>query len=123
MRDKIVKLTRNAENVTKDYVTISSIVITFVAGMVFSGSVLSNIDKVSIYRLTFVMLMIALFLFNLLSVLIGFIRKISQYGIDVSGESSVKNKDMTVIENINIAIIFMIIIDIVLWCIYWARFG
>jgi hypothetical protein len=50
MTERLQKLQDKSEQSQKDYITIlgifSSIVVTFVAGLVFSGSVLNNIDKV-----------------------------------------------------------------------------
>ncbi|EOH7341715.1 hypothetical protein ACMCWU_001566, partial [Campylobacter coli] len=55
----------------------SSIILSFVAGLNFSNSILSNIDKASIYRLVFVMAFIALFVGNILYFLFAFLVKIS----------------------------------------------
>lgn len=52
----------------------ASIVLAFVGGMIFSGSVLSNMHQVGIYKLTFVMCFIALFFGNILFALFNFIR-------------------------------------------------
>lgn len=61
------------------YITIlgifASIVLTFVGGLAFSTSVLSNIDKANACRLVFVMAFIALFFGNILYLL--FLSKIS----------------------------------------------
>ncbi len=63
------------------YITIlgifASIVLTFVGGLAFSTSVLSNIDKANAYRLVFVMVFIALCFGNILYLLFSFLSKIS----------------------------------------------
>lgn len=119
--EDIKQLSEKATNMQKDYITIlgifSSIVITFVAGMVFSSSVLSNIDKVSIYRLTFVMLMIALLLFNLLNLLLDFIYKVNQRGV------TTQTTKRSMIMYINGILFTMVLIDLLAWLYYWDRFG
>lgn len=61
----------------KSYVTIlgifASIVLTFVAGISFSSSVLQNINAVSVYRLTAVCILIAATLINIIYMLLSFI--------------------------------------------------
>lgn len=116
LEKKAESMQRKAENMQKDYVTIlgifAAILITFVAGMTFSSSILNNIDKASIYRLTFVMLMIALMLFNLLHLLIDFIRKMQ----DRDREASVKQswlRSKTFI--INFVLLLMVMIDFICW--------
>lgn len=108
-----------ADQMQKDYVTIlgifSSIVITFVAGMVFSGSVLNNIDKASIYRLTFVMIMIGFLIFNLLNLLLRAIQRINGQHILVN------EKGNTAITSINVILFLFLLIDFVMWGIYWYR--
>lgn len=122
--EEIKQLSEKATNMQKDYITIlgifSSIVITFVAGMVFSSSVLSNIDKVSIYRLTFVMLMIALLLFNLLNLLLDFIRRVNQRGVPTQSN---EKQAGSVIAGINGILFIMLAADLVAWLWYWHRFG
>ncbi len=59
------KLSEELNKQQTQYITIlgifASIVLTFVGGLAFSTSVLSNIDKANVYRLVFVMAFIALF--------------------------------------------------------------
>ena len=116
LSEKAESMQHKAENMQKDYVTIlgifAAILITFVAGMTFSSSILNNIDKASIYRLTFVMLMIALMLFNLLHLLIDFIRKMQ----DRDREASVKQSwllSKTFI--VNFVLLLMVMIDFICW--------
>ncbi|MCW1359312.1 hypothetical protein OLP58_06595 [Campylobacter jejuni] len=75
------ELSENLNKQQTQYITIlgifASIVLTFVSGLVFSNSILSNIDKASIYRLVFVIAFIALFVGNILYFLFAFLIKIS----------------------------------------------
>ena len=69
------------EDMQKEYITIlgifASIVLAFTGGIVFSSSVLENIDKSSIYRITLIAFVIGLVFFNLIWTLIDFIREIN----------------------------------------------
>lgn len=56
----------------------TGIVVAFVAGMTFSSSVLQNIDKASIYRLTAMAVIIALFFFDLVTLLISFLGRVAK---------------------------------------------
>ncbi|OOY01955.1 hypothetical protein BOQ02_03595 [Campylobacter coli] len=77
----IEKTSKEVQESKKSYIAIlgifSSIILSFVAGLNFSNSILSNIDKASIYRLVFVMAFIALFVGNILYFLFAFLVKIS----------------------------------------------
>ena len=125
--EEIKSLSEKAANMQKDYITIlgifSSIVITFVAGMVFSSSILNNIDKVSIYRLTFVIILIAMMLFNLLNLLLDFIAKVNMKPLAVAPKISDKKKEpqLSTIAGINLFLFFMMIVDLALWALYWYR--
>ena len=116
-------INKKAENMQKEHVTIlgifSSIVITFVAGMVFSSSVLNNIDKASIYRLVFIMALIALMIFNLVYLLLDFIAKINNQRILTESQG----KKPAIIESINMVFFTILFLDFVLWAIYWCRFS
>ncbi|MBX1885730.1 hypothetical protein [Campylobacter peloridis] len=78
---EIEKTSKEVQESKKSYITIlgifASIILSFVAGLNFSNSVLSNIDKASIFRLVFVMSFIALFIGNILYALFSFLLKIS----------------------------------------------
>jgi len=69
------------EDMQKEYITIlgifAAIVLAFTGGIVFSSSVLENIDKASIYRLSLMAFIIGLVFFNLIWILIDFIRDIN----------------------------------------------
>ena len=118
-RVELTKLAERAQGMQRDYITIlgifASIIITFVAGIGVSGSVLNNIDKVSIYRLTFVILLLALFLSNLLNLLLNFIKHVRGC---VELET---NKSLSTIAGINVLFLLLILIDILWWAIYWYR--
>lgn len=122
---ELKKIGDKAEQMQKDYVTIlgifSSIVVTFVAGMVFSSSVLSNIDKASIYRLFFVMIMIALMLFNLLNMLLEFIQKVNNRTSTPPPPPGGAGQKQAAIVGINVVLLFMLVIDIIFWGLYWWR--
>lgn len=66
----------------KEYITIlgifAAIVLAFTGGMTFSGSVLENIDKPSVYRIVIAALIIGFVFFNLLWMLVDFIRDINK---------------------------------------------
>ncbi|MCR6570825.1 coiled-coil domain-containing protein [Campylobacter insulaenigrae] len=78
---EIEKTSKEVQESKQSYITIlgifAAIMLAFVSGLNFSNSVLSNIDKVSIYRLIFVMAFIALFVGNILKFLFDFLLKIS----------------------------------------------
>lgn len=69
------------EDMQKEYITIlgifAAIVLAFTGGIVFSSSVLENIDKASIYRISLMAFIIGLVFFNLIWILIDFIRDIN----------------------------------------------
>ena len=116
LAEKAESMQRKAESMQKDYVTIlgifAAILITFVAGMTFSSSILNNIDKASIYRLTFVMLMIALMLFNLLHLLIDFIRKMQDRDRETRVEQSWFRSKVFIINSV---LLLMVLIDFICW--------
>lgn len=83
----IEKVTIMAENIKnsqkdmqKDYITIlgifASIILAFTGQFAFSGSILENIGSSTVYRLVLIALIIGLVFFNLIWVLIDFIREI-----------------------------------------------
>ncbi|MFP6073838.1 hypothetical protein ACLF9Y_00385 [Helicobacter pylori] len=71
----------------------ASIVLTFVGGLAFSTSVLSNIDKANAYRLVFVMAFIALFFGNILYLLFSFLSKISLSKEKKDKQENLEKKD------------------------------
>nr|WP_314806812.1 hypothetical protein [uncultured Selenomonas sp.] len=118
-RIKSMKKTLGA--IQKQYITIlgifSSVVITFVAGMTFSTSVLGNIDKASIYRLVFIISLVGLGFFNLVYLLLTFIHRVANE--DTKSES----KNVLNIADVNKVIFAIMVIDFLAWLIYWVRFG
>ena len=121
MWQKAESMQRKAESMQKDYITIlgifAAILITFVAGMTFSSSILNNMDKVSIYRLTFVILVIALMLFNLLHMLIEFIGKMQNCDIETRfGQRRFQSKSFI----INVVLLSMLLLDFICWFV-WHR--
>lgn len=72
---------KNQEKMQTEYITIlgifASIVLAFTGGMTFSTSVLENISSASIYRTTVISLILGLILFNLIWLLIDFLREIN----------------------------------------------
>lgn len=79
-RNNADEATKRLDNMQKEYITIlgifASIIFAFVAGLTFSTSVLSNIHQASIYRLSFIVCLIGLFITNILHYLYAFIREI-----------------------------------------------
>ena len=114
--EELRKINDKAEKMQRDYVTIlgifAAVIIAFVSGMTFSTSVLNNIDKVSIYRLVFIITLIALFIFNLLNLLLDFLVKINKISSDNNG---------SLIGTINTILSIALVSDIFLWGIYWYR--
>lgn len=93
------------------YITIlgifASIVLAFVGGLVFSNSALSNIDKVSIFRLVFVIAFIALFFGNILYQLFSFLLKITSRTVEK--ESWYKKS----ISWFNIIVVFFMLVSLI----------
>lgn len=116
--EELNAIATKAEKMQKEYITIlgifSSIVITFVAGISFSTSVLSNIDKASIYRLSFTMVMLAIFLFNFLYLLLDFINKINYNPIS-NATNNANTTNNSTISTINRLLFIMLIIIIFSW--------
>lgn len=80
LQQSVDETVSNIEKMQKDYVSIlaifAAVVGTFFSGLGFSTSVLSNIDKSSIYRILLGVTILGTFLFNLIALLFGFIREI-----------------------------------------------
>ncbi|MGL5125161.1 MAG: hypothetical protein ACRC6U_04155, partial [Fusobacteriaceae bacterium] len=80
--EKISQQTKNEyENMERQNITIlgifASIVLTFVGGMIFSSSVLSNIHSTSIFRLVFISCIIGIVFINMIHLLLSFIMKLN----------------------------------------------
>lgn len=118
---QIGKLNKKAEGMQREYVAIlgifASIIVTFMAGMVFSSSVLSNIDKVSIYRLVFVIAALAAVLVNMLYVLLRFLQKVHFGDTDSAWGGTCGD----IVSDINVFLLLAVLIDVILWAVYWYR--
>ena len=68
-----------------EYITIlgifAAIVLAFTGGMTFTSSVLENLHKSSIYRIVFIALIVGCILFNLIWLLLDFIRNLNEHTI------------------------------------------
>ena len=66
-----------------EYITIlgifAAIVLAFTGGMTFTSSVLENLHKSSIYRIVFIALIVGCILFNLIWLLLDFIRNLNEH--------------------------------------------
>lgn len=78
LKDEVREGQKKMQN---EYITIlgifAAIVLAFTGGMSFSSSVLENVHKVSAYRLIVISLILGLILFNLIWLLIDFLRDIN----------------------------------------------
>lgn len=76
------KLYDEFKGIEKEYITIlgifSSIIISFVAGITFSTSVLENMNSVGIYRLVLVILLIAFVMLNAINLLVRYIFRLNK---------------------------------------------
>ena len=90
------KIEDNQKQMQNEYVTIlgifAAIVLAFTGGMTFSSAVLNNISKASVYRLSLISFIIGLVFFNLIWVLIDFVR-------DINGKT-IRKKWLFVVVNI-----------------------
>lgn len=73
---------QTSKNIQKDYIAIlgvfAAIILAFVSGLVFSNSVLQNIDKASIYKLLLISVTIGFFITNILLFLFNFVKSITK---------------------------------------------
>lgn len=110
--DDLLRINQKAEQMQREYVTIlgifAAIILAFVSGITFSTSVLNNIDKVSIFHLVFITLLIAAMVFNLINFLLSFLRQINHI-------EPTSNSDL--IKNINRSISGALVLDVILWLI------
>lgn len=81
--DKLNKEVGKIDGMQKEYISIlgifSAVILAFTGGMTFSVSVLENINKASIYRISLITLIIGLVFYNLVFILLEFIRKINNF--------------------------------------------
>lgn len=99
----------------RDYVTIlgifASIVIAFTAGSAYTSSVLANIAAVGAYRLVFVVLLIGLVLFNLISLLLYFVAKVS----GVKGDGAMRRASIWGNVSIGVAMVMVLVARYFQW--------
>ncbi len=104
-------LNKKLNDTQKEYISIlgifASIVTAFMAGLVFSSSILENMHKSSVYRIVLIALIIGLVLSNLLFGLFYYIDRI----VKPKEKSSIKPIAIT-----NIVLIFLIVLTIIAWC-------
>lgn len=71
---------KKTKNLQKDYITIlgifAAIILAFVSGLVFSSSVLQNIDKPNTFKLVSIICFLGVFIINILNLLFNLIREI-----------------------------------------------
>lgn len=76
------KIEDTQQKLQRNYISIlgifAAVVVAFMSGSAFSSSVLENIDKASIYRISFIVLLIGFFLFNLVCALFIFLNRVSK---------------------------------------------
>lgn len=101
---------KTIKNTQKDYITIlgifASIVLSFTAGIVFSTSVLENVHKASIYRISFAVILIGLVLVNILYGLFLYIGKL------VNPQNNSTVKPLTIA---NVVLIGLLIVVFLAW--------
>ena len=82
INSKYKKVSDNIKKTQTNYITIlgifAAIILTFVSGLVFSNSILQNIDKASIYKLLLISTMIGFFITNILLFLFNFVKSITR---------------------------------------------
>lgn len=114
-KETLMETMKNSE---KQYITIlgifASIVLAFTGGIAFSTSVLSNIDKASIYRLVFVTSLLGFILFNTICVMFEFVREINNKSLSLTFKTAFK-KPLWTIPNI-VFIAIMIISTLSYYC-------
>lgn len=108
------------ESIHNDSITIlgifASIVLSFTAGIVFTSSVLQNIDKASPFRLFAITLTIGFVIINIIAILLVYISKIKSV-------KYVKMKYPLCVKVINVILGIAILIDFVLWILMCKPYG
>ena len=112
--DKANDVEKDLKETQKEHITIlgifSSVVLTFVSGIIFSTSVLQNIDKVSIYRLLLIVDVLALSLSNAMYYLMRFICLIND-----------KDKEIFPIWKFNVVCFLLAFVIFIMW--YFGMHG
>jgi hypothetical protein len=105
---KIESFQKRMDSTQKEYVAIlgifASVVLTFIGGIVFSSSVLQNFHNSSIYRISFICLVLGLVLFNILYFLFYFIERI------VKDKATINKKLFYIVNSIVVVLIGLIFI-------------
>lgn len=85
-------LDEKSRNIQKDYIAIlgifAAIVLAFISGLVFSNSVLQNINKSNIFRLGFVIVTIGFFVTSILYFLFNFLEKMTTKTSNINNKHS-----------------------------------
>ncbi len=109
IKEKVSEALEKAQSIQREYVAMlgifAAIVVSFFSGISFSSSVLANMHIVSPYRLVFVVIMLALVLFDVLAVLINFVRDMV----------STKEKHRTLFIGVNLVFLAILIGDFCAW--------
>lgn len=109
------KLKQEIKGYQKESITIlgifASIVLAFTGGMTFSGSVLENIDKSSIYRIILVICLLGIVLFNVIWMLIKFL-------CDINGKVTYRKRYVIIVD---VALIACILLSIVAYKFQWLE--
>lgn len=102
------KLQEEIKSTEREYITLlgifAAIVMTFFGGLIFSSSVLQNINSISIYRLLFIVDILALVLINVIYILIKFISLINN-----------KDSNQFKVSNINYVGILFAALIVICW--------
>lgn len=110
---KLEDVKRASDKMKSEYISIlgifSSIVLAFVGGMAFSTSVLENINKASIYRLVLVAFIVGIVFFNIICVLMEFIKRIHENTTPKNINELLKDNLLWIVVNVILiaGIIFM----------------
>lgn len=112
LKDTIKEVKKKTEDVQNDSITIlgifASIVLSFTAGMVFTSSVLENIDKASPYRIVGVILLIGMVLTDLIALLLVYVDRVRML-------KPGKMEFPKSIKNMNICYICAFAVDFIVW--------
>ena len=122
--DAVTEMAKDIKNsqkdMQKDYITIlgifAAIILAFTGQFAFSSSILENIGSSTAYRLVLIALIIGLVFFNLIWVLIDFIREIC--GKDISTQPKRKWNWFTVV---NIILVLGIIMTCISYKFDWFK--
>lgn len=116
--EQVKNLKEEMREMTKNHTVIlgifASIILTTVSGLVFTASVLNNVDKSSMYRLVFIVCLIALLVFNTLGYLFGFVNGFINGATEKNGIRKMSSFNKTMF--------FIIGLDALLWLVLEKNF-